>query len=386
MSISPREMTARLGDVRRSSRAMPMQSRLPHHWFGKRPRSRGHGADLAGTDARARRAAWQPALPRCRRPQPQPRRSRARRWVAGHRAAVEPGGRKCNSLANNRPTGVSRKRSVSAAAWPTLQALIKAEDNVLIGAAVRAGEAVGLTIANIVTLFAPPRVILVGSSLALGEPFREQHCAMPMQTCDPAIDSRASPNSSSTTRQTISGRKVRQPSWRFTNSTSSPWRRPDRGRRSRCTAPNCNNPFREETDGKSRYRHHRLRQYLVGAYLKAMAALSRSSISAASPISTAVSAGERKPPNSTSPHAKRRRSPRGSIDRNYRQPDRYRRRTWQSACRRLKPASTPIRKSRSESISRKGKKLADAAKARKACGSALPPTPSSAAGIRRRAP
>jgi predicted NBD/HSP70 family sugar kinase/predicted transcriptional regulator len=51
------------------------------------------------------------------------------------------------------------------------QALIKAEDDVLIGAAVRAGEAVGLTIANIVTLFAPPRVILVGSSLALGEPF-----------------------------------------------------------------------------------------------------------------------------------------------------------------------------------------------------------------------
>ncbi|WP_087002153.1 ROK family transcriptional regulator [Rhizobium sullae] len=51
------------------------------------------------------------------------------------------------------------------------RALIKAEDNVLIGAAVRAGEAVGLTIANIVTLFAPPRVILVGSSLALGEPF-----------------------------------------------------------------------------------------------------------------------------------------------------------------------------------------------------------------------
>jgi predicted NBD/HSP70 family sugar kinase len=51
------------------------------------------------------------------------------------------------------------------------QALIKADDDRLIGAAVRAGEAVGLTIANIVTLFAPPRVILVGSSLALGEPF-----------------------------------------------------------------------------------------------------------------------------------------------------------------------------------------------------------------------
>jgi predicted NBD/HSP70 family sugar kinase len=51
------------------------------------------------------------------------------------------------------------------------QALIKAEDNALISAAIRAGEAVGLTVANIVTLFAPPRVILVGSSLALGEPF-----------------------------------------------------------------------------------------------------------------------------------------------------------------------------------------------------------------------
>ncbi|MGK6311608.1 ROK family protein [Neorhizobium sp. DT-125] len=52
-----------------------------------------------------------------------------------------------------------------------VQALIQADDDRLIGAAMRAGEAVGLTIANIVTLFAPPRVILVGSSLALGEPF-----------------------------------------------------------------------------------------------------------------------------------------------------------------------------------------------------------------------
>ena len=51
------------------------------------------------------------------------------------------------------------------------QALIQAEDNALIGAAIRAGEAVGVAVANIVTLFAPPRVILVGSSLALGEPF-----------------------------------------------------------------------------------------------------------------------------------------------------------------------------------------------------------------------
>lgn len=38
-------------------------------------------------------------------------------------------------------------------------------------AAKRAGTAVGLTLANIVTLFAPPRVIVVGSSLELGEPF-----------------------------------------------------------------------------------------------------------------------------------------------------------------------------------------------------------------------
>lgn len=51
------------------------------------------------------------------------------------------------------------------------QALIQAEDNTLINAAIRAGEAVGIAIANIVTLFAPPKVFLVGSSLALGEPF-----------------------------------------------------------------------------------------------------------------------------------------------------------------------------------------------------------------------
>jgi predicted NBD/HSP70 family sugar kinase len=53
------------------------------------------------------------------------------------------------------------------------QTLIKAEDNALISAAIRAGEAVGVAVANIVTIFAPPRVILVGSSLALGEPFLE---------------------------------------------------------------------------------------------------------------------------------------------------------------------------------------------------------------------
>jgi predicted NBD/HSP70 family sugar kinase len=51
------------------------------------------------------------------------------------------------------------------------QTLIAAEDNTLISAAIRAGEACGMALANIVTLFAPPRVILVGSSLALGRPF-----------------------------------------------------------------------------------------------------------------------------------------------------------------------------------------------------------------------
>lgn len=51
------------------------------------------------------------------------------------------------------------------------QALIKAEDSQLVTAAIRAGEAIGLSIANIVTLFAPPQVILVGTSLALGAPF-----------------------------------------------------------------------------------------------------------------------------------------------------------------------------------------------------------------------
>ncbi|MGG2474808.1 ROK family transcriptional regulator, partial [Rhizobium sp. BR5] len=50
-------------------------------------------------------------------------------------------------------------------------ALIAAEDHDLITAALRAGAALGLTLANIVTLFAPPRVIITGSSLELGEPF-----------------------------------------------------------------------------------------------------------------------------------------------------------------------------------------------------------------------
>jgi predicted NBD/HSP70 family sugar kinase len=55
--------------------------------------------------------------------------------------------------------------------------LIEDGDNVLREAAARAGAALGIAIANLVTLFAPPRVVLVGSTLALGdyilEPLRE---------------------------------------------------------------------------------------------------------------------------------------------------------------------------------------------------------------------
>jgi predicted NBD/HSP70 family sugar kinase len=46
---------------------------------------------------------------------------------------------------------------------------IDAGDNALTASALRAGEALGLAIANLVTLFAPPRVVLVGSTLVLGE-------------------------------------------------------------------------------------------------------------------------------------------------------------------------------------------------------------------------
>jgi len=48
--------------------------------------------------------------------------------------------------------------------------LIKAGDNALTASARRAGEVLGLAIANLITLFAPPRVVLVGSTLVLGEP------------------------------------------------------------------------------------------------------------------------------------------------------------------------------------------------------------------------
>jgi predicted NBD/HSP70 family sugar kinase len=49
-------------------------------------------------------------------------------------------------------------------------ARIAAGDNALTASALRAGEVLGLAIANLITLFAPPRVVLVGTTLALGEP------------------------------------------------------------------------------------------------------------------------------------------------------------------------------------------------------------------------
>ena len=48
---------------------------------------------------------------------------------------------------------------------------IEAGDNELTGTALRAGEALGLAIANLITLFGPPRVVLVGSTLVLGDHF-----------------------------------------------------------------------------------------------------------------------------------------------------------------------------------------------------------------------
>ncbi|MEO8883524.1 MAG: ROK family transcriptional regulator [Devosia sp.] len=58
-----------------------------------------------------------------------------------------------------------------------VRGLIEEGDNALRDAAGRAGSALGIAIANLVSLFAPPRVILVGSALALGDhlldPLRE---------------------------------------------------------------------------------------------------------------------------------------------------------------------------------------------------------------------
>jgi len=50
-----------------------------------------------------------------------------------------------------------------------VRGLIEEGDNALREAAARAGAALGIAIANLVGLFAPPRVILVGSTLALGD-------------------------------------------------------------------------------------------------------------------------------------------------------------------------------------------------------------------------
>jgi predicted NBD/HSP70 family sugar kinase len=55
-------------------------------------------------------------------------------------------------------------------AIPRAAELIAGGDNALTASARRAGEVLGLAIANLITLFAPPRVVLVGSTLALGEP------------------------------------------------------------------------------------------------------------------------------------------------------------------------------------------------------------------------
>jgi predicted NBD/HSP70 family sugar kinase len=55
-------------------------------------------------------------------------------------------------------------------ATPLAAEMIAAGDNALTASARRAGEVLGLAIANLITLFAPPRVVLVGSTLALGEP------------------------------------------------------------------------------------------------------------------------------------------------------------------------------------------------------------------------
>ena len=55
------------------------------------------------------------------------------------------------------------------ASMAQVQARLESGDEDLRAAAARAGIALGIAIANLVALFAPPRVILVGSTLALGE-------------------------------------------------------------------------------------------------------------------------------------------------------------------------------------------------------------------------
>ncbi|PYE90371.1 ROK family transcriptional regulator [Phyllobacterium leguminum] len=78
-----------------------------------------------------------------------------------------------NAILGNQPDGGGRFAEAMrlGRGMAMAQTLIAADDNTLLAAATRAGEAVGLAVANIVTLFGPPRVIIVGSSLSLGPVF-----------------------------------------------------------------------------------------------------------------------------------------------------------------------------------------------------------------------
>lgn len=60
-------------------------------------------------------------------------------------------------------------------------------DDRLQSAALHAADAVGLTLANVVTLFAPPRVIVVGSSLALGRVFLDRLSAAYAKAVPPSL-------------------------------------------------------------------------------------------------------------------------------------------------------------------------------------------------------
>jgi predicted NBD/HSP70 family sugar kinase len=68
------------------------------------------------------------------------------------------------------------------------QTLIASDDRDLIAAAIRAGEACGMALANIVTLFAPPKVIVVGSTLALGSHFLDSLRGSYARAVPPSIE------------------------------------------------------------------------------------------------------------------------------------------------------------------------------------------------------
>lgn len=74
----------------------------------------------------------------------------------------EPNGRRAAQLADAVRLGQGVDRACE---------LMAEGDNALIDAVMRAGQAVGTVIANMAMLLAPPRVILVGSTLGLGEVF-----------------------------------------------------------------------------------------------------------------------------------------------------------------------------------------------------------------------